>query len=378
MKALRLFSLCVRAIAVAVVLFPLLAGAQENPLQRRLTSEPPGVHLLSADKSTGQPSTPAKDIYKQAGPGQKDQGQAPPNAPKKEDSLTTAVAQEFEKARQMTVGEYIRTYGVPKSGTDYKVGPHDVLDIKVFEEPELSRENLRVSTQGKITMPLIGQVLVDGLSTRKIETLLQIRYRQAGILKNPQVSAHIKEFRGSWVLILGAVNAPGRYPMEGNERLMEMLAKAGGIKFDEKGDIAANKIRILRPVLEGKGKKPQPVSMEIDLESMTRGDRPEYNLPMQHSDVVYVPEAPRFFITGEVMKPGYYKIKDRDISVVEAVTMAGGLTRIAAGNRTRLVRLKDGKEITVKIPVEDILDGDKSADVIVQPNDVIVVPQSYF
>ena len=166
--------------------------------------------------------------------------------------------------------------------------------------------------------------------------------------------------------------------MEGNERLMEMLAKAGGIAFDQEGDVAANKIRILRPINEGKDGKTERVSMEIDLESMTRGDHPEYNLPMQHRDVIYVPEAPRFFITGEVSKPGYYKIKDRDISVVEAITMAGGLTRIAAGNRTKLVRLKNGKEVTIKVPVEDILDGDKSSDVKVQPNDVIVVPQSYF
>jgi polysaccharide export outer membrane protein len=299
--------------------------------------------------------------------------------PKKEDPLTASVAREFQKAHEMTVGEYLRTYGAPKAGADYKVGPRDVLNISVFEEPDLSREDLRVSSQGMITMPLIGQVKVAGLSTRQIETLLQIRYRQEGILKHPQISVHIKEFRGRWVLILGAVNQPGRHPMESNERLMEMLAKAGGIKFDAEGDIAANKIRILRTLPpKHKGGKSKRVSMEIGLESMTKGDHPEYNLVMQHRDVIYVPEAPRFFITGEVRKPGYYKIKDRDISVVEAITMAGGLTRIAAGNRTRLVRVKDGKEVTLKVPVEDILDGDKSADVIVQPNDVIVVPQSYF
>ncbi len=165
--------------------------------------------------------------------------------------------------------------------------------------------------------------------------------------------------------------------MESNERLVEMLARAGGIKFDSNGDIAANKIRILRLVKQP-NKKTKPISMEIGLEYLTRGDHPEYNLVMQHGDVIYVPEAARFFVTGEVNSPGYYKIKDRPITVVEAITMAGGLSRLAAGNRTRLVRYEDEKEITLEVPVDDILDGDKSEDIVVKPNDVIVVPQSYF
>ncbi|MCB2227309.1 MAG: polysaccharide export protein [Desulfarculaceae bacterium] len=350
-------------------------------LQRRLFDHKPSAPTAEPAKPTPPRPAVAQAKAPEAAPPASDKAKpqmAKPEPPK-ENPLTAAVAQEFEKARQMTVGEYIRTYGVPKAHADYKVGPQDVLNIRVFDEPELTREDLRVSSQGKITMPLIGPVKVDGLSPRQIETLLQIRYKQEGILKHPQISAHIKEFRGRWALILGAVNQPGRHPMEGNERLMEMLAKAGGIKFDAEGDIAANKIRILRRISgNGKDSNRDRVSMEIDLESMTRGDHPEYNLSMQHRDVIYVPEAARFFITGEVKSPGYYKIKDRDISVVEAITMAGGLTRIAAGNRTKLVRVKDGKEVTIKVPVDDILDGDKSADVDVQPDDVIVVPQSYF
>lgn len=378
MKAFCVFRLIICAIAIFTLLAPALAGAQGMNLQRRLFDKNPTSTPAELAKTAPKQVSQEKPAETKAAPPSVAKPQVPKPEPKKEDPLTAAVAQEFEKARQMTVGEYLRTYGVPKANADYKVGPRDVMNVKVFDEPELSREDLRVSSQGKITMPLIGQVKVNGLSTRQIETLLQIRYKQEGILKQPQVSVHIKEFRGRWVLVLGAVNQPGRHSMESNERLMEMLAKAGGIKFDAEGDIAANKIRILRPVSTDKKGKSDRVSMEIDLESMTRGDHPEYNLSMQHRDVIYVPEAPRFFITGEVKSPGYYKIKDRDISVVEAVTMAGGLTRIAAGNRTKLVRLKDGKEVTIKVPVEDILDGDKSADVIVKPNDVIVVPQSYF
>ena len=164
----------------------------------------------------------------------------------------------------MKVMEYLRRYGVPDTKMDYKVNPMDVISVTVFDEPELSRENLRVSSRGKISLPLLGELNVTGLSPRKIEQLIQIRYRQENILKHPQVSVHINEFKGRRVLILGAVNTPGNHFKEGNERLAEMLAKAGGIKFDADGDVAANKIRILRTV-----KVPRPTQA-----AHRHGDRP--------------------------------------------------------------------------------------------------------
>jgi len=361
---------------VIAVLYALLlvqpAPALDNPNRPSLFDRPaPGQNTAAA-----APAKAATD------PAAQPQGK---NAPKEipipkllpKQDMAPDIADEFKKAKQMEVREYLGRYGVPDTKVDYKVNPMDVISVTIFDEPELSRENLRVSSRGKISLPLLGELSVTGLSPRKIEQLIQIRYRQENILKHPQVSVHVKEFKGRRVLILGAVNNPGGHSKEGNERLAEMLAKAGGIKFDADGDVAANKIRILRTV-EVPGKPKQRVAMEIDLDSLTRGDHPEYNMVMLDGDVIYVPEAARFFVTGEVKNPGYYKIKDKPISVVEAITMAGGFTRIAAGNRTRLVRYQDGKEVTIKVPVEDILDGDKNKDLILRPNDVIVVPQSFF
>ncbi|MBU2519332.1 MAG: polysaccharide export protein [Proteobacteria bacterium] len=361
------------AIAIAFALLSICpALALDNPNRRSLFDQPPP----GAVKATPSPAKPVPDASAQT------QGRSAPKEiaipkPKPKEDLSPEIADEFKQAKQMEVGEYIRQYGIPDTKKDYKVSPKDVISVILFDEPELSRENLRVSSQGTISLPLLGELNVTGLSPRKIEQLIQIRYRQENILKHPQVSVHIKEFKGQRVLILGAVNTPGSHFKEGNERLAEMLGKAGGIKFDADGEVAANKISILR-LVDVPGKPKQRISMEIDLDALTRGDHPEYNMVMLDGDVIYVPEAARFFVTGEVKSPGYYKIKDKPISVVEAITMAGGFTRISAGNRTRLVRYKDGKETTIKIPVEDILDGDKSKDILVQPNDVIVVPQSFF
>ena len=365
----------IAALAIAMLYALLIACpglALDNPNRRSLFDQP-------APAATQAKPTPGKQAPDPSSP---TQGQTAPKEitiPKLEpkQDLAPDIADEFKQAKQMEVMDYLRRYGVPDTKMDYKVNPMDVISVTIFDEPELSRENLRVSSRGKISLPLLGELSVTGLSPRKIEQLIQIRYRQENILKQPQVSVHINEFKGRRVLILGAVNAPGSHFKEGNERLAEMLAKAGGIKFDADGDVAANKIRILRTV-EAPGQPKQRIAMEIDLDALTRGDHPEYNMVMLTGDVIYVPEAARFFVTGEVKNPGYYKIKDKPISVVEAITMAGGLTRISAGNRTRLVRYQDGKEVTIKVPVEDILDGDKSKDIIVRPNDVIVVPQSFF
>lgn len=361
------------AIAIAFALLSICpALALDNPNRRSLFDQPPPGAAQAKPAATNQ--APSASAQTQGRSGQKD---IPIPKPQPQEDLSPAIADEFKRAKEMEVGEYIRLYGIPDTKKDYKVSPMDVIGVTIFDEPELSRDNLRVSSQGKISLPLLGELNVTGLSPRKIEQLIQIRYRQENILKHPQVSVHIKEFKGQRVLILGAVNNPGSHFKEGNERLAEMMAKAGGIKFDADGDVAANKIRILRTV-DVPGKPKQRVSMEIDLDSLTRGDHPEYNMVMLNGDVIYVPQAARFFVTGEVKNPGYYKIRDKPISVVEAITMAGGLTRISAGNRTKLVRYKDGKEVTLKVPVEDILDGDKSKDILVQPNDVIVVPQSFF
>ena len=376
MKVIKYLSV----LAITIALVWLGAGsarALDNPNQPSLFSPTPPSPIQASSTQT-KPSE-AKVAPGAAAQPQERSGVKEITIPKPliKEELYPALAEEFKQAKTMTVGEYLRLYGVPDAKKDYKVGPMDLLGVIIFDEPELSRDAIRVSSQGNISLPLLGEMKVAGLSPRKIEQLIQIRYRQENILKHPQVSVLIKEFKGQRVLILGAVNNPGSHFKEGNERLTEMLAKAGGVKFDADGDVAANKIRILRMVQMPDGSK-QPVAMEVDLDSLTRGNHPEYNMVMLSDDVIYVPEAARFFVTGEVKTPGYYKIKDKPVSVVEAITMAGGLTRIAAGNRTKLVRYKDGKEVTLKVPVDDILDGDKSKDIIVQPNDVIVVPQSFF
>jgi polysaccharide export outer membrane protein len=292
-------------------------------------------------------------------------------------AMPTEILSEFQKASDMSVLEYLKLYSHSEKDSEYQIGGQDVLSVRIYDEPELSRDDLRVSTEGQITLPLVGRIDINNLTTRAVEKTIEKKFRDGGFLRDPQVTVQIKEYKSRKVMVMGAVKSPGTYSLEGNERLMEVLAKAGGIQFDPHGDVAANSIRILRSIKMA-NKEVIRIAMGMDLESLTRGTKPEFNLRMADQDVVYVPEAPRFFVTGEVRAPGHYKLKDRPISVVEAITMAGGLTDKASGNRTRVVRTEGGKEETINVKVSDILDGDKNKDIQIRPNDVIVVPQSLF
>jgi polysaccharide export outer membrane protein len=368
-------------IALSAGLFTFLwisAGSARDWKERSLWDRPSGPPIQS-QASLPQVDKPS-DTPEKNPPTAEAKGPAKISLPRQstpESPLSPELNEEFRKARHMSVAEYLRRYGTSNTKDEYVLGSMDVLNIIVYGEDELNRGGLRISRDGYITLPLIDRVKVDGLTPAQAETLITKKFRAGRFLKNPHITVTIKEFKSRQVLIMGAVKEPGRHSMEGNERLLEMLAKAGGIKFDDRGDVTANSIRILRTIKRPDGET-ERIAMDMDLESLTQGTKPQFNLVMQDKDVVYVPESPRFFVTGEVQKPGYYKIKDRPITVVEAITMAGGPTRTAALNRTRVVRVIDGKETTLDIPASDILNGDKNKDIIVQPNDVIVIPQSYF
>ena len=201
----------------------------------------------------------------------------------------------------MTVAEYLKKYGQQGGDQDYRIGGEDMIDVTVYDEPEMDRKDLRVSSDGFVTLPLIGRVKLMGLTTDKAEKLIRNKYSKEGYLKNPHITVNIKQFKSRRVMIMGAVNSPGRHSMEGNERLLEMLAKAGGIRFDAEGDIAANKIRILRTVKTPKGKT-ERINMEMDLESLTQGSKPEFNIVMQDKDCGLCAGVPRGSLSPERSK----------------------------------------------------------------------------
>jgi len=260
------------------------------------------------------------------------------------------------------------SYAQESTSKDYSyiIGPKDLLTISVFEVPELNI-TVRVSEDGTITLPLLGQIKVDGLSRfdleRKLATLLEKNY-----LKNAQVTIFIKEYQSKRVSVIGAVKSPGNYELIGKQTLLQMLSTAGGLTEE-----ASDRIIIIRQYSDGRSK-----SLIIDLEELMLKGNPKLNIPIYASDIINVP-VERFtdiYVFGQVNNPGNIKMKKiSHLTLLRAIAQAGGFTERARKSGVIIKRVEDGKEIKIKVNVKKILSGSKP-DIVLKGNDIIFVPES--
>jgi polysaccharide export outer membrane protein len=261
---------------------------------------------------------------------------------------------------------------------DYKIGPEDLIEISVFEEEKLNK-TVRVSSQGNISLPLLGILRVKGLTAneleREIRDLLAEKYFQ-----DPHVSIFIKEYRNQRISVIGAVDKPGAYDVTGPKTVLDVLGMAGGLK-EEAGPLLFL-IRPPHPEDEGfKGKedseKMKPGTFVIDLEKLlVKGDL-TLNLPLIHGDVINVPVSGKIFVGGEVRSPGGFPLRGKKLTVSQAIALAGGLKTEAAGSETKIFRYSEkdtGKEI-ISVNVYSIQKG-QAEDAYLKENDIIMVPRS--
>jgi polysaccharide biosynthesis/export protein len=245
----------------------------------------------------------------------------------------------------------------PAFAQDYILGVGDVVTVTVYDQPDL-KSVVRISGDGMITLPLIGQINAAGLSVKKLSDEIETRLAD-GYLIHPQVTIFIEEFRSLKATILGGIRAPGLYELKGETTLLELISKAGGLVED-----AANEAIIQRS---------HPNSQEnevitIDLNELLKLGQAAQNPTIINGDHIYIPKKKIFYVTGEIKNPNSYGYEE-GITVIQALTKAGGLTDMAAPNRISIIRTVDGKEqVLKKVPMDER----------VLPNDVIVVPESYF
>ena len=240
---------------------------------------------------------------------------------------------------------------------EYIIGNGDVLKITVYDNPDLTTV-ARVSEEGAIMFPLIGQVelaeLTVSQSAEKIASLLN-----DGYIVEPQVSIFIEEFRSSKVVIMGQVEKPGLYTLKGQTTLMELLSNAGGLS-----DMAGRSAIIKRRYSPEESER----IITVDLQKLLEEGDTSLDIEIMDSDSIYIAEAGVFFVTGEVKSPSAYTYKE-GITVVKAITLAGGFSDKAATGRVKIIRKSEGKErIIEKVKMDEP----------VLPEDVIVVPESFF
>ena len=346
---------------------------------------------------------------------------------------------------------------------EYRVGPGDVLDIRVFEVEELSKPVV-VSPGGTISLPLIGEVVVGRMAALEIEARLKRLY-EIDLLRDPQINVSVREFRSQPVSILGAVERPGVYQLQGRRRLVEVLAMAGGLTA-EVGDVitisrrpflerldpapdygsrragppcppaaVANELgpagqsnhgrqqrgplrgRAARestqhrpagkerchkrsqgpheriPATEGLGASPARVHLpEFGPPAERRRTREELQVSVRDllmldgsdgsnplilaHDVIRVAKAGVIYVLGAVEKPGGFRIKDQEtVTVLRAVSLAGGLGRHAAPRKSRIIRQSRGLKHEIPVSIRDIL-RDRAPDSPLEPNDILFIPDS--
>jgi polysaccharide export outer membrane protein len=255
------------------------------------------------------------------------------------------------------------------SRVEYKIGPQDLLEISVFGLDELNK-TVRVSETGNITLPLLGEIAIGGLTKNELELKLQDMLRK-DYLQNPQVTVFIREYQSGRVSILGAVGTPGVYELVGTQTLLEVIALAGSLT-EEAGD----EIIILRKKPDGKDQ-----SVRILIDDLMRMGDVSLNIRLQSDDIITVPpdREVTIFVYGRVNKPGAIKVRRSKIPTLQrAIAQAGGFAEGASKGGVILTR-KSGeeKEIRTKVNVKDIING-KREDIQLEENDVIYVPESIF
>jgi polysaccharide export outer membrane protein len=249
---------------------------------------------------------------------------------------------------------------------DYVLGPQDVIAITIWDQLDLSGK-FTIEPDGTFTFPLVGRLQAAGKTARDVEAALKLKLRE-GIFNDPQVSVVVDSYVSQRVFVVGEVRTAGSYPLKGETSLIEALSMAGSTTGD-----AAREVLIVRskgeasrgkPVLPSEAKDAEVV--RVDLTALQQGDLSR-NVMLRSGDTIFVPRAESVFVFGQVKSPGQYAVR-RGTTVMQLLSLAGGVTDRGALNRVKIVRVVNGEKKEIKVKLSDV----------VQPGDTLVVPERYF
>jgi len=301
--------------------------------------------------------------------------------------------------------------GGTTSGGDYRIGADDQLDISVLEAPELDRAP-RVSATGEISLALVGTVRAAGLTTQQLQFAIEALLRR-NYINEPHVSVQVKDMQSHPVSVFGAVKKPGVFQIRGPKTVVELLSLAEGLDVDA-GDMVIIEHRgeqnPVAPATTGGGLLPpkdfapqsegmpeekwgiesaetiagfvsrdgEPSTEQVDLKKLLATGDPSLNVRVYPGDVVKVPRAELVYVVGEVGRPGGFELKSNEnISILQAIALAQGLTHTSAASKARIIRTSSetGKREEIHINLSKILAG-QAADQLLEPRDIVFVPNS--
>jgi polysaccharide export outer membrane protein len=261
----------------------------------------------------------------------------------------------------------------------YVLGPEDQIAVRVLEADEISDKPIRIDMSGNIRLPMIGRLRASGLTIEQLEA--EIATRLKVYMLEPEVAVSIVEFRSQPVSVIGSVRNPGVHQLQGRKTLVEVLSLAGGLAPD-----AGHSVKITRLLEWGRIPLPNAADdssgqfsvAEVSLRGIMEAKTPEQNITVRPHDVISVPRAEMVYVIGQVQRSGGFILNEREsLSVLKALSLAGGLDHAASPKNARILRASAGASSRLEIPVDlkSILSG-QTGDVPLQPEDILFVPAS--
>jgi polysaccharide export outer membrane protein len=250
--------------------------------------------------------------------------------------------------------------------TDYVIGAQDVLTITSYDQADMSGK-FTVEADGTFTFPMIGRVKAGGLTLRGLEAAIKAKLKDDGYFRNPQITVAVDTYKSQKVFIVGEVRTPGTYPLSGNMNLVEALARAGSTLPTASGEA------VIVHAGENASGPTMPVSddvkdlVRVNLRDLEKGTVTS-NAALRDGDTVFVPRAQSIYVFGQVKNPGAYAMQQTDTTVLQALSLAGGVTDRGTTSRIKIVRIVNGDKKELKVKLSDL----------VQPGDTVIVSERFF
>jgi polysaccharide export outer membrane protein len=290
--------------------------------------------------------------------------------------MMLAVLTFFLVLTAQTMDSSVRVEATTREGS-YVLGSNDRIIVRCLNADEFSPTPLRIDTDGQVTLPFVGRIELAGLTVSDAEK--QLTDRLSKFIHHPQIQLIVVESHSQPVSVFGAVRNPGAYQLEGRKTLAEVLSMAGGLRPD-----AGRTLKLTRraqwgpiPLLADQQTTLNVTVAEINVEELVRGRGPFADIEVQPHDVISVSQAEVVYVVGNVRKPGGFAMTGwGDFTVLQALSMAEGLDKMAAPKKAKILR-KQGSSGRVEVPVnlERILSG-QAADTPLLSEDVLFVPNN--
>jgi len=268
--------------------------------------------------------------------------------------------------------------GSQPAASSYLLGAEDQIALRVVDAEDLSEKPVRIDAEGYIRLPMIGKVHAGGLTVEELATELVEKLKP--FIRKPDVSVRIVEYRSQPVSVIGCVKSPGVHQLQGRRSLIEVLSLAGGLGNDSGYTIKITR-EVQRGILPLAGAVGDTTGRfmigEVNIKSLVAARNPELNILIMPYDVISVPRAEMIYVTGEVSRSGGFVLGENEtMSVLQALSLAGGLNAAASAGDSRILRSQPGSgRLEIPVDVKKILAG-RAEDQALRSDDILFIPTS--